>query len=74
LKKSESLASQDDRASLIRSTSLKAIKETKEPIKITWRNLNYEVVVPLPKSNIKDAPKTTKRLILQNCTGYALPG
>lgn len=42
----------------------------KEPIKITWKDLNYTVQVPDP-----DGPAKTKPFqVLKNLTGYALPG
>lgn len=73
--KPESLASQGDmRMSLIKQNSLKAIKNTKEPIKITWKNLTYEVTVQKPKTSDPKAPTSEKKLILENCSGYALPG
>ena len=53
---------------------MKAARETKEPIKITWTDLNYTVQVALPRSNEPNAPKTAIRKVLQNCSGYALPG
>jgi ABC-type multidrug transport system ATPase subunit len=53
---------------------MRAARETKEPIKITWTDLNYSVEVALPKSNDPNAPKTMIRKVLQNCSGYALPG
>jgi ABC-type multidrug transport system ATPase subunit len=71
----ESLSGQQDRASLIRETSIKAISSTKEPIKITWSNLNYIVKVPASKEEAERTGSKTKPLqVLKDCSGYALPG
>lgn len=53
---------------------MRAARETKEPVKISWSNLEYSVEVALPKSTDPNAPKTMTRKVLQNCSGYALPG
>ncbi len=65
---------QSDHANVIKSSSIRAARETKEPIKITWSDLNYTVEVALPKSKDSNAPRTATRKVLQNCSGYALPG
>ncbi len=64
-----SMSSQKDRESLIKSTSLRAIRETKEPVKITWSNLSYNVTIP-----VAGTKQTQTKTILNKCTGYALPG
>jgi hypothetical protein len=42
-----SMSSQRDRESLIKQTSIRAIRESKEPVKITWSNLSYNVTIPI---------------------------
>jgi len=74
-KRAESLSTQTDRSSLIEQTTLKAIKNSVDPIKITWHDINYTVEVPLANFNKIDGHFKTKTIqVLQNCTGYALPG
>ena len=71
----ESLGGQEDRASFIRESSLKAIQATKEPIKVTWSNLSYIVNVHTTKEEQKTSGNKTKPLqVLKYCSGYALPG
>ena len=53
----------------------RAIEKTKEPIKITWKNLNYSVQVATNKQErVQGRPKTETIQVLKDCTGYALPG
>lgn len=56
---SESLCSQGSaHAALIRASTLKAIHETKEPMKITWKDLSYEVKIAVPKSKTNEQGTT----------------
>lgn len=60
---------------MIKENSLKAIQNGKEPIKVTWKNLEYTVNVPTTKLDQEISNQKTKKLtVLKNCTGYALPG
>jgi ABC-type multidrug transport system fused ATPase/permease subunit len=45
-----------------------AITNQKEPIKLTWHNLNYTVSIKNKDATI------TKKKVLQDCSGYANPG
>ena len=56
---SESLASQGSaHAALIRASSIKAIHETKEPMKITWKDLCYDIKIAVPKSKTNEQGNT----------------
>lgn len=44
-KRGDSLESQEDRCQNLLSATEKAIESSKEPIKITWRNVNFNVTV-----------------------------
>lgn len=50
-KRAESLSTQTDRSSLNEQNTLKAIKRSVDPIKITWTDINYTVVVPTANFN-----------------------
>lgn len=69
------MSTQSDRQSLIEQTMTKAIKNTNEPIKISWTNLSYTVQVACTKEERSQGkPKTKPFEVLRNVTGYALPG
>ena len=46
----ESLATQSNRESIIEQSTQRSIETTKEPIKITWTGLNYQVEIKTTKS------------------------
>ena len=45
------MSTQGDHEELIKKTSLDAVKYSKEPIKITWKNLTYTVSIPVTRTD-----------------------
>lgn len=74
-KLTESLATQTDRQSIIEQSTQRSIETTRDPIKITWTDLNYSIPIKTSQEEQKEGKGKTKLLkVLNNCTGYALPG
>ena len=52
-----------------------AIREVKDPIKISFRNVNYKVQVKATREERRLTGKNTKHLhILKDCSGVLYPG
>ena len=59
---------------MIRETYKLAITQS-DPVKLSWSNLNYTVMVPTTKEEQNKELGTKKpQKVLKNLTGYALPG
>ena len=73
--RSESVSSQKERLSLTKRNSQVAIERGTDPIKITWKNLSYNVYVSTSKEEKAQGMGKVKQMeILKDCTGYANPG
>lgn len=64
LRRSSHKQNPDEVERVIHERCLAALQNKKNPVKLVWENLNYEVTL---KSG-------EKKKILDDCTGYALPG
>jgi ABC-type multidrug transport system fused ATPase/permease subunit len=64
LRRSSHKQNPDEVERVIHQRCVEALQNKKNPVKLVWENLNYEVT-------LKDGER---KKILNNCTGYALPG
>jgi ATP-binding cassette, subfamily G (WHITE), eye pigment precursor transporter len=55
--------------------SINICKTAKNPVKLSWENLNYEVEIKVSAQEASNSGKSSyKQQIIKNVSGYAMPG